>query len=228
MSLGLRKWVLVLLLQAAVLLPAIALAGPKYPSPSTLWTARQYTDFYFVHFNTHLALPHLRNAESRALFERLTDRDNVERILSASSPVEEKQLQLRMILAVIGGVRASYNLAVVIGEPLQEELTQIQVFQLYLAGATAELAGADMKNSGTALKTAVFGVVQSLSEPSYSGAQLTSLSDAVARRYLVLSPLFAESERRDLRLRVAALQRSQTNPNVALALARLRATLETD
>ena len=49
MSLGLRKWVLILLLQAAVLLPAIALAGPKYPSPSTLWTARQYTDFYFVH-----------------------------------------------------------------------------------------------------------------------------------------------------------------------------------
>lgn len=233
MPMGLRKWILTLTLQAglSILTGAVAFAvsAPEYPSPATFWTGRQYTDFYFVHFNTHLALPHLREPKSRALFERMTSRDNIERILSASASRQDKERELRKILAAVGGIRGSYNLAVVIGEPLQEELTRVQVFHLYLAGAVAELAGENIADAsgGTAMKTAWLGVVQSLSERNvYSDVQIATLGDAAARRYPALSGLFPENERALLRGQIAALQAQQVEPQSRLALARLLATVE--
>lgn len=228
----LRKWVLNLIFQAeiAVLAGTLAIAGPapKYPSPATFWSGRQYTDFYFVHFNTHLALPHLRSPESRALFERMTSHGNIERILSAPASRQDKQRELAVILSAMGGIRASYNLAVIVGEPLQEELTRVQVFHLYLIGVAAELADGDIAavNGSPAMKTAWLGVIQSLSEGAvYSPTQIAALSDAAARRYPVLSGLFPESERTLLRSRIAALQVQQAEPQSRLALGRLLATI---
>jgi|GEM_PF-2061823 len=231
MSTGLHKWIMIVALQAGISgltgTPAIAGPLPEYPSPATFWSGRQYTDFYFVHFNTHLALPHLRNPESRALFERMIDRDNVERIVSAPARRQDKQRELRMILATVGGLRGSYNLAVMIGEPLQEELTRVQVFQLYLIGVVAELEEDLTDASGNpAMKTALLGVVHSLSQKDiYSPAQITALSDAVARRYPVLSELFSKSDRTRLRNRIVALQLRQTESQSRHALARLLATV---
>ena len=232
MSMGLRKWILILIFQAgiSVLTGTLAIAGPapRYPSPATVWSGRQYTDFYFVHFNTHLALPHLRTPESRALFERMTSRGNIERILSAPASRQDKQRELAVILSAMGGIRASYNLAVIIGEPLQEELTRVQVFHLYLIGVVAELAGADIAavNGSPAMKTAWLGVLQSLSEEDvYSPAQIAALSDAAARRYPVLNGLFIESERILLRGRIAALQARQAAPESRRAMGRLLATV---
>jgi hypothetical protein len=232
MSMALRKWILTLTLQAAFSF----LAGPvvfassdaEYPSPATAWSGRQYTDFYFVHFNTHLALPHLRNPESRALFERVIGRENIERILATSAPREEKLREIQVILATVGGIRGSYNLAVRIGEPLQEELTRVQVFHLYLVDVTAELGGEDFAdaNGSPAMKTAWLGVVQSLSEGNvYSASQIATLSDAAARRYPVVSQLLTNEERVSLRNQIAALQVQQAQPEPRRALARLLATV---
>ncbi|HUR43863.1 MAG TPA: hypothetical protein VMZ01_07170 [Aestuariivirga sp.] len=231
MSKGLRKWTVLLGFQVGIPLLVATMAfanSPKYPPAATVWGGRQYTDFYFVHFNTHLALPHLRNPENRALFERLVGRNNIERILTASGSRRDKQRELAMILSAMGGIRASYNLAVIIGEPLQEELTRVQVFHLYLIGAVADLADEDIaeKNCASAMKTAWLGVVQSLSEANvYSPTQITQLSDAAARRYPILSPLFPASERAHLREQIAALQHQQAEPESQRALARLLATV---
>ncbi len=231
MSKGLHNRVLALTLQAGIsgLAGSVAFAGssPEYPSPAAFWTVRQYTDFYFIHFNTHLALPHLRNPESRALFERLIDRSNIERIAATPATHQEKQSELRTILATMGSLRGSYNLAVMIGEPLQEELTQIQVFHLYLIGIVAELEEDLAHSRGSpAMKTALLGVVRSLSEENvYSAAQIATLGDAAARRYPILSELFSEGERIELRDQIAALQAKQTEPRSSLALARLLATV---
>jgi anthranilate phosphoribosyltransferase len=207
---------------------AFASSTLKYPSADPVWGSRQYTDFYFVHFNTHLALPHLRNPESRTLFERIVSHDNIGRILTASLTRHEKQRELAMILSAMGGIRASYNLAVIIGEPLQEELTRVQVFHLYLIGAVADLADEDIseKNCASAMKTAWLGVVQSLSEANvYSPTQIARLSDAAARRYPILSPLFPANERAGLRKQIAALRGQQPEPEAHRALARLLATV---
>jgi hypothetical protein len=234
MSKSSRKWLLVQALQ--ILAFAIAgtlptISAPRYPSPATFWDARQYTDFYFVHFNTHLALPHLRNPESRALFERVIDPDNVERILATAVSRQDKQRQLAMILSAVGGIRASYNLAVVIGEPLQEELTRVQVFHLYLIGIMSELADTPIAraNGASAMKTAWLGVMQSLSQGGiYSSAQIAALSDAASRRYPALSELFSDEDRTRLRDQLAMLQNTQTAPESRRALARLLATVSNE
>ncbi len=231
---GLCKWTVTLALQVGIpiLMATMALAGSsKYPPAATVWGGRQYTDFYFVHFNTHLALPHLRNPESRALFERLTGQDNIERILAASVSRPDKQRELAMILSAMGGIRASYNLAVSIGEPLQEELTEVQVFHLYLIGVVADLADEDItdKNFASAMKTAWLGVLQSLSEEDvYLPAQIIALSDAAARRFPALSGLFPEGERTELRKHIAVLQAQQPEPKSNRALARLLATVSNE
>lgn len=223
----LRQGIFALLLLTGLSLPV--LAGPKaeYPSPDALWSERHYTDFYFVHFNTHRALPHLRNPESRALFDRITDRANIDHILAGSTVRLEKQRQLRLILATMGNIRASYNLAVIIGEPLQEELTRVQVFHLYLVGVVVDFEN-DIATTlgGPAMKTAWLGVVRSLGEDDiYSPAQIATLGDAAARRYPALRELFTPRERTLLRGRLEALQAKQTAPQSRLALSRLLATI---
>lgn len=213
------------------LVPAAAVASstPQYPAATINWTAEQYTAFNFTHYNTNLALPHLRTSESRALFERLVSRDNVEAIVAGLASHDAKMNELGMIIAAMGGVRASYNYAVIVGEPLQEELTQVQAFNLYLLGTYADLAGGDISTapSSSAMKTAFIGVVQSMSEESnYSAAQITTLSDALARRYVVLSALFNEPERQNLERQVSTLRDRQSDPGSRNALARLVATMD--
>jgi len=234
MSKHLHKWILTLAFQAgfSVLTGPVALAvsTPEYPSPTTFWTGRQYIDFYFVHFNTHLALPHLRNSQSRALFDRMTDRANIERILAGAATPSEKRHQLQLILATMGSIRGSYNLAVIIGEPLQEELTRVQVFHLYLVGVVADFEEDIATAPGApAMKTAWLGVMRSLGEGDvYSPAQIATLSDAAARRYPSLRDLFTVRERTLLRGRVEALQAKQASPRSQLALSRLLATVSAE
>lgn len=227
---SLRQGILALLLLTGLSVPALADSKPEYPSPDAFWSERHYSDFYFVHFNTHLALPHLRNPESRALFERLTDRANIERILANDAARLEKQRRLRLILATMGNIRGAYNLAVIIGEPLQEELTRVQVFHLYLVGVVADFEdNIATARGGPAMKTAWLGVVRSLGESDiYSPAQIAALSDAAARRYPTLHDLFTSRERGLLRGRIEGLQSRQTEPRSRLALERLLATVAED
>ena len=87
------------------------------------WTSRDYVDFYFRHYNGHVPLPHLRDEAQKALFKHLIDPGNITRIAQTSVSNDEKLRQLRIILAVLGSYRAAYNVAVIVGEPLQQELT---------------------------------------------------------------------------------------------------------
>lgn len=208
---------------------ALADAVPHYPADALPWTWRQYSAFYFTHYNTNLALPHRRTGPSRLLFERLTSRENIDKIVAAPIGHQAKLTELAKILAAMGSIRASYNLAVIAGEPLQEESTEVQVFNLYLLAIYAELAGGDLSANpaASAMKTAFLGVVHSISEENvYSSAQVARLSDALARRFTILGPLFPDLERQDLVQRLSQLQSRQTNPQSRDALARLVATVE--
>ena len=117
------------LILACVLAALPALAGGSFPSPEHPWTKRDYVDFYFAHYNGNQALPHLRNAEGRALIERLVDPENVTRIVEGPASLADKRLQIATILMAAG---AGFALGAIVAPPLamsaleEEELRRQQ------------------------------------------------------------------------------------------------------
>ena len=118
----------------AVLATAIARADESQ------WSSRDYVDLYFRHYNGHVPLPHLREEAQKVLFNHLVDPANITRIEGAPISDDEKLRQLRIILAVLGSYRAAYNVAVIVGEPLVAELTEVQAYSLQVTGAVANLS----------------------------------------------------------------------------------------
>ena len=124
-----------------------------------------------------MPLPHLRDEAQKALFNHLIDPGNITRIVEAPVSNDEKLRQLRIILAVLGAYRAAYNVAVIVGEPLQQELTLVQVHTLEVADAVASLCACHPRSEGaaTAWATLVEGVIESVGDSKlYSPAQRTS------------------------------------------------------
>ena len=233
MFMRLYSWLLLILFQCGLSLMTAALSHgqsePRYPSPGGVWSASQYTIFHFVHVSTNLALPHLRTPESRALFERLIDTHNIETIVAANAGRSQRQHEIRRILAAMGGIRGAYNLAVTYGEPLQEELTRVQIFNLYLVAEVAALADGPIAdaNCSSSMRTTFQGVVRSLSEGEvYSPAQTAALAEAAARRYPPLASLFSDAERRELIRIIELLHARQTDPPLRQSLRRLMLTVE--
>jgi hypothetical protein len=195
-----------------------------YPSADAPWTKSDYVRFYFTHYNGNRALPHLRSEEGRRLVARLVDRGNVERILETPSGAFEKQQQLSLILTTMGEVRAAYNTSVIVGEPLSEELTRVQVFNLYLLDAASKLAAEPQPLA--AWKTTLLGVARSLSEANiYTPAQRAVLAEAIAVHYPALARLLSPRERADLLLQIGALQESAREGAMRRSFARLEAVV---
>jgi hypothetical protein len=197
------------------------MAGP--PSPQAAWTKREYVDFYFSHFNGNLALPHLRTEPAKALFDRIVSEENILKIAEGAAPVAERQRHVAMILMTIGEIRAAYNYAVLVGEPLAEELTRVQVFALFVLDAAIRMAdGALDSRSKDAWRTTFLGVVASLSERHiYTKGQVATLARALAEHYPSMSRLLAEIDRRDFRARIAELDAAEADPAVKAAYAQL-------
>jgi len=165
------------------------------------WTSRDYVDFYFRHYNGQVPLPHLRDEKQKALFNHLVDPGNIARIEQASVSNGEKLRQLRIILAILGSYRAAYNVAVIVGEPLQQELTLVQIHTLEVADAVAKLVRLSHADEGssTAWATLVEGVIESAGDSKrYSSIQRTRMADAVTLHYPAISAVLSENERRRL------------------------------
>ncbi|MBC8037539.1 MAG: hypothetical protein H7X89_10025 [Rhizobiales bacterium] len=165
------------------------------------WTRRDYVDFYFRHYNGHVPLPHLRNAAQKALFSHLVDPGNITRIEESPASDDEKLRQLRIILAILGSYRAAYNVAVIVGEPLQQELTLVQVHSLEVAAAVARLVRLSRADEGssTAWATLVEGVIESVGDSErYSSSQRTAMADAVTLHYPAISAVLSGDERHHL------------------------------
>jgi hypothetical protein len=204
------------LILACVLAALPALAGGSFPSPEHPWTKRDYVDFYFAHYNGNQALPHLRNAEGRALIERLVDPENVTRIVEGPASLADKRLQIATILMAAGEIRSAYNYAVFVGEPLTEELTRVQDFTLAVIDAAARLSqGEAGASSVSAWRTTVSGVMHSLGERNvYSTDQRARLTEAIARCYPALYALLDGADRRALSQRMGELAMAETDPDL--------------
>jgi hypothetical protein len=194
----------------------LALAGQlsHFPSPHQPWTTNEYVDFYFAHYNGNRALPHLRAEDTRRLFQRIVERENVLRITQSSASYEQKRIHIAKIMATMGEIRAAYGYAVFVGEPLQEELAQIQSFMLFLINAAIKLKnGMGITSSGNhAWKTAIWNVVGSLSErETYSSRQIASLSAALDLNYPEISSILSDADKRKFRLRIGEIAAAESD-----------------
>lgn len=165
------------------------------------WTSRDYIDFYFRHYNGQVPLPHLRDDAQKALFNHLIDPGNITRIEQAPVSNDEKLRQLRIILAILGSYRAAYNVAVIVGEPLQQELTLVQIHTLEVADAVAKLVRQSHTDEGssTAWATLVEGVIESAGDSErYSSIQRAAMADAVTLHYPAIAAVLPENERHRL------------------------------
>jgi hypothetical protein len=204
-SIGLALW-------AGISL-AVASQLSHFPSPNQPWTSREYVNFYFGHYNGNRALPHLRSAPTEQLFNRLVDESNLRQILASGASLEEKRTELAMILATMGEIRAAYAYAVFVGEPLQEELTRIQSFMVFLLGLAVKLQGGG--GAISAWKTTLWNIVGALSERrTYSPAQVISLAHALSRHYGQISDILSPSEKKNLRARISELASAERDLRV--------------
>jgi hypothetical protein len=210
-----RRSLGVLTIGLALMLPLAGSAGADsvghFPSTDQPWSARHYVDFYFAHYNGNRALPHLRTATTARVFERLVSRDNIARILADPAPKEQKRQLLGVILATLGEIRAAYNYAVFVGEPLQEELARIQAFTLFVMDSAVALA--EPRPDCSACTTALGGVVESLSaRDTFSKGQILALSEALQVHYPGISPVLSPRQRRELRAQVSRLAAVERDP----------------
>jgi len=192
--------------------PAMADITTQFPSPNHVWTARDYTQFYFVHFDGNQALPHLRTPAAARVFERLVDRRNIRAVIERSGPDDAKVRELWGILATLGAIRARYNLSVIIGEPLAEELTRVQVFMLYVLEEAVRLSEEAMRSPSVAWKTCVLGVVQSLAEKEkHSSAQRGAMAAALNGHFHALRLLLTGRDLQGFRAQVETLAAGESN-----------------
>ena len=202
---------------------AFASAGAR--AGDAQWTSNDYVDLYFRYYNGRVPLPHLREKESKALFSHLIDSGNITRIEEASVPDDEKLRQLRIILAMLGAYRAAYNSAVIVGEPLEEELTLIQAYTLQVADHVASLLrkSPDSGASPAAWATLVEGIIISVGDNKhYSPEQSAIMADAIAMHYPVIAALLPENERRRIRAQVLLLDDAGSNTKLHEARERMK------
>lgn len=182
----------------------LALATAVARAGEAQWSGSDYLNSYFRHYNGHVPLPHLRDAVQKALFKHLVDPANITHIEAAPVSDDEKLRQLRIILAVLGSYRAAYNVAVIVGEPLVEELAEVQVFSLEVTAAAAKLLPGD-DGASSAWTTLVEGVIDEIGNTQrYSPEQRVILADAIAKHYPVIAKVLPGGDR--LRLDESVMQ----------------------
>jgi hypothetical protein len=218
--------VLGLFLALATAANAVAGQLSHFPSPGEPWTSREYVNFYFGHYNGNRALPHLRSEATARLFGRLVDRENVRQLVESRISLEEKRGELAVILSTMGEIRAAYAYALYVGEPLQEELTRIRSFMLFLIDQAVGLGGGRGDPAASAWRTTVWNVVESMAERDvYSAGQVAALSDAVAAHFPQLSAILTESDRKKLRRRITLAAAAETDDEARKAYHRLLAVV---
>jgi hypothetical protein len=196
---------------------------------SRCWTGSDYVDLYFRHFNGQAPLPHVRKPDQMALFERLVDPCSLERIAGQSVPREEKLREIRIILASLGNFRSAYEVAVLVGEPLERELAAVQAFSLEVAAAQVRVdAGAAHPiDNASALLTMVEGVLDSIvNAERYSPSLIVLMADAVIRHYPVISAALSENQRQRLRGKALSLAPQTTDRGVLDAVHRMQGMIE--
>ncbi|MGE0239189.1 MAG: hypothetical protein AB7F09_06830 [Parvibaculaceae bacterium] len=212
-------------------LASTSLANPQMLPESGPWTSGDYVEAVFAVQNGVITLPRQGNPKTRAFFDRLVDRGNVDRLMAAPLRPEEKRRDILIMLSTTGEFRGRYGYAVALGDDVQNELVTLQVFRLYLVdrlvsldikdedtGCMVETAG-DPRCAST-LATIVAGTLDTLAEPqSFTKDQLVALSTALGRHYPAIRAKLGAEEHLLATRRLEGLAAGESDPAVKSALA---------
>ena len=126
---------------------------------------------------------------------------------------------------MLGAYRAAYNSAVIVGEPLEEELTLVQAYTIQVAGHVATLLRKSPESQGStaAWATLVEGIIVSVGDNAhYSPEQSAILADAIAMHYPAIAALLPENERNRIRAQVLLLDDASSNTKLHEARERMK------
>ncbi len=150
--------------------------------------------FLFPPLQRPRPLPHCATTKSRRPCSTISSIPATSaRIEQAPASNDEKLRQLRIILAILGSYRAAYNVAVIVGEPLQQELA---------LGADSHPRSCRCRcethkpGDGAACRLGhlVEGVIISVGDSeTYSPAQRTLMANAITPHYPAISAVLAET-----------------------------------
>ena len=209
------------------LLVSSGLAGANPANPPMLpengpWTSGDYVQAIFAVQNGVITLPRQGNPKTKAYFDRLVDRGNVDHLMAATLAPAEKRGDILIILSATGEFRGRYGYAVALGDDVHEELVDLQIFRLFLIDRLAMLDKQDggvQVRHGSAIATALSGTLDTLTEDQkFTNDQLVALSHALARHYPVIRTKLAPEEQRETMRRLAAIVLRAKDPALRSAL----------
>lgn len=215
---------------AALLLAAGLNAASGFANPQPLpvegpWTSGDYVSAIFAVLNGTITLPRRGNPKTEAFFDRLIDPGNIERLLAEAKPVDEKRRQILLILSTTGEFRGRYGYAVALGDDVQSELIEIQMFRLYLMGRLVSLDSTQSCCS-SAIATALLGTLDTLAEArDFPAGQVITLIRRLAKAYPAIRPGLAEPQHEAIAARLDGLMASATDPALKAALAAAQAAV---
>jgi hypothetical protein len=180
------------------------------------WTSSDYVQAIFAVHNGDITLPRRGNPKTEAFFERLVDRGNIELLMTSSGTVEEKSGQVLIILSATGEFRGRYGYAVALGDDVQNELVEIQIFRLYLIDRLAALDMLDRTGRtriNSAIATTLFGTLDTLAENNvFSQDQRVALGLALALHYPAIRVKLDGPERQAIAIRLAGMAAAENDP----------------
>lgn len=212
---------------AVLLLAAGLMATPGLANPQTLpveapWTSSDYVRAIFAVQNGTITLPRRGNPKTEAFFDRLIDLGNIDRLMAGAASATAKRQQILLILSATGEFRSRYGYAVALGDDVQNELIDIQIFRLALIDRLATL---DMPDQATwqrctsAIATTLHGTLDTLAEaPNFTGDQLVALAAALARHYPMIRTRLSAEEDRAIARRLAGMAMREGDPALRTAL----------
>lgn len=210
-------------------LAAQAVANTQMPPVAGPWAPSDYVEAIFAVQNGMITLPRRGNPKTEALFDRLIDRGNIDRLMAGAESPAAKRQQILLILSATGEFRGRYGYAVALGDDVQNELIDIQIFRLVLIDRLARLGMPDQairQRSTSAIATTLHGTLDSLAEgPVFSSGQLIALASALARHYPTIRTRLSAEEDRAIARRLEKMVQSEGDPGLKSALlAALRAS----
>lgn len=211
----------VALLLAAGLTLAPSLANPQPLPVEAPWTSSDYVRAIFAVQNGVITLPRRGNPKTEALFDRLIDRTNIDRLMAGEASPAAKRQQILLILSATGEFRSRYGYAVALGDDVQNELIDIQIFRLALIDRLTALATSDQaacERCTSAIATTLHGTLDTLAEaPIFTSDQLNALAAALARHYPMIRTRLSAEEDRAIARRLAGMAVSESDPGLKSA-----------
>lgn len=212
-------------LLAAGLNAASGLANPQPLPGQGPWTSGDYVSAIFAVQNGTITLPRRGNPKTEAFFDRLIDPANIDRLMAEAKPVDEKRRQILLILSTTGEFRGRYGYAVALGDDVQSELIEIQMFRLHLMGRLVSLDNMQSRSS-SAIATALLGTLDTLAEArNFPGGQVITLARMLATAYPAIRPGLAEPQHAAIAARLDGLLAGAADPALKAALAAAQAAV---